>query len=117
VTQLALDALTEAVADRAYAQATIRENAVERERMSKSLQDLGLIVFPSAANYLFCELRPDMPRAATLHTRLLLKHRILIRNCDSYEGLTPGRYLRVAVRTREENRRLVEALGVERKEP
>ena len=45
-----------------------------------------------------------------LRERLIANHRILIRNCDSYEGLTPGRYMRVAVRAPEENDRLVESL-------
>jgi len=45
--------------------------------------------------------------------RLIAKHRILIRNCDSYEGLAPGRYIRLAVRSAKENRRLIEALAEE----
>jgi histidinol-phosphate/aromatic aminotransferase/cobyric acid decarboxylase-like protein len=42
--------------------------------------------------------------------RLLNDARILIRSCDSYEGLEPGRFIRVAVRRRDENKRLVDAL-------
>jgi threonine-phosphate decarboxylase len=70
-------------------------------------------VFPSAANFLFMELRNGMPAAAELHARLLSKHRILIRNCDSYEGLESGRYIRVAVRSGEENDQLIQAFGSE----
>lgn len=110
VTQLAMDALAEAITDREYAETSIRENAAECERLSESLSELGFVVFPSAANYLLVELSANMPKASELRSRLIANHRILIRNCDSYEGLTPGRYIRVAVRTNEDNVRLIEAL-------
>ena len=103
VTQLALDALTEAVADSEYAEASLRENAAERRCLSESLAELGLVVFPSAANYLLLELANGMPAASELRMRLIREHQILIRNCDSYEGLTPGRYVRVAVRSAADN--------------
>jgi threonine-phosphate decarboxylase len=112
-----LDALAEAVTDREYAQASLRENAVEREWLMESLQQLGLFVFPAAANYLLLELHGEMPTASDLRARLIAKHRILIRNCDSYEGLARGRYVRVAVRAREENCRLIQALAEELRLP
>jgi threonine-phosphate decarboxylase len=117
VTQLALDALAEAVVDREYADASLRENAAERERLSELLRGLGLVVFPSAANYLFLELRAGMPAASELRARLATQHRILIRNCDSYEGLPLGRYVRVAVRSAAENGRLIQALAGELRLP
>jgi threonine-phosphate decarboxylase len=117
VTQLASDTLAEAVADREYAEASRRENAVERERLADSLSGLGLVVFPPAANYLLLELLPDMPTASELRSRLIARHRMLIRNCDSYEGLAPGRYVRIAVRSSEENWRLIQALAEELRVP
>jgi threonine-phosphate decarboxylase len=117
VTQLAIDTLAEAVADREYAEASLRENAAERKRLADSLSELGLVVFPSAANYLLLELHADMPTASDLRSRLIRNNRILIRNCDSYEGLTAGRYVRVAVRTGEENCRLIRALTEELRVP
>jgi threonine-phosphate decarboxylase len=117
VTQLAMDALAEAVADREYAEASIRENAVERELLAEELRTHGLFVFPSAANFLLLELPAEMPDSSELRARLLMKHRILIRNCASYEGLAPGRYVRVAVRTRPENCRLAQALAEELRLP
>jgi threonine-phosphate decarboxylase len=113
VTQLAIDALAEAVTDREYAEASIHENAVERERLAVSLSGLGFFVFPSAANFLLLELRAGMSSASELRARLIAKHRILIRNCDSYEELATGRYVRVAVRAAEENCRLIQALTEE----
>jgi threonine-phosphate decarboxylase len=117
VTQMAIDTLAEAVADRQYAEASLRENSVERDRLADSLTGLGLVVFPSAANYLLLELHTDIPSASDLRSSLIAKHRILIRNCDSYEGLAAGRYVRVAVRSGEENCRLIQALALELRVP
>lgn len=113
VTLLALDALAEAVTDREYAFASLRENAVERERLTASLTGLGLVVFPSAANYVLLELGEQMPASSELRSRLIAKHRILIRNCDSYEELGQRRYVRVAVRFPADNERLIQALRQE----
>ena len=115
VTQFAIDALAIAVEDRDYADAVLKENTCEREILRRNLEALGLTVFPSAANFLLLELRPDMPRSSELRARLIGRHRILIRNCDSYEGLAPGRHVRVAVRSREDNLRMVKALAGELK--
>jgi threonine-phosphate decarboxylase len=114
VTQLALDALAEALGDREYAAGSLRENATERARLAGLLNGLGLFVFPSAANYLFLEL-PEGLRASELRARLLANHAILIRNCDSYEGLETGRYIRVAVRSAVDNDRLIDSLARELK--
>lgn len=113
VTQLALDALTEALLDRDFEAVSLSENSEARAVLAESLSTLGMIVFPSAANYLFVELAPGMPQASKLRVALIVNHRILIRNCDSYAGLTPGRYVRVAVRSTEENRHLVEAMAAQ----
>jgi threonine-phosphate decarboxylase len=113
VTTLALDALAEAVTDCEYAEASLRDNAAERERLTASLTGLGLVVFPSAANYLLLELGEQMPASSDLRSRLIANHRILIRNCDSYEGLAQGRYVRAAVRAADDNERLIRALTQE----
>jgi threonine-phosphate decarboxylase len=112
VTQLAIDALTVALEGHDYTQTTLRENAANRENLRAALESLGLTVFPSAANYLLVELPPAMP-ASALRRRLIDRHRILIRNCDSYEALDRGRYVRVAVLSGAENARLLEALAAE----
>jgi threonine-phosphate decarboxylase len=117
ITQFAMDALAEAVADREYAAASLAANEASRERLAEALSELGVCVFPSAANFLLIELRPGMPASANLRARLLAKHRILIRNCDSFESLAPGRFVRVAVRSEDENRRLLDALAAELDSP
>jgi len=41
---------------------------------------------------------------------LISDYSIHLRNCDSFEGLPVGQYLRAAIRSSAENDRLVEAL-------
>lgn len=110
VSTLALNALTEALKDCEYAGATLRENARERARLAGGLAELGTRVFPSAANYLLIRLPEGCGCSARVRQRLIGEHAILVRNCDSYEGLEEGRYIRVAVRLPEENGRLLAAL-------
>lgn len=83
------------------------ENArqlIRRERpfLVEELEKLGLWVCPSQANYLL--VRSGKPLAGPL-----LERGILIRDCSNYAGLGPGWY-RLAVRRREENRALLDAL-------
>ncbi|HGS6999711.1 TPA: threonine-phosphate decarboxylase, partial [Klebsiella pneumoniae] len=66
----------------------------------------GLTVYPGQANYLF--LRADIP-GIDLQYALLQQH-ILIRSCANYPGLGAG-YFRVAIRSAQENQRLLAALA------
>lgn len=75
----------------------------ERPLLARELEKLGLWVCPSQANYLL--VRSGEPLAGPL-----LERGILIRDCANYEGLGPGWY-RLAVRSREENRALLDALS------
>lgn len=68
----------------------------------------GLQVFPSAANFLLIQIRLPHLTAARL-AELLTHGRLLIRVCDNFVGLGK-RFFRVAVRTRAENRCLLETL-------
>jgi len=77
--------------------------AREREWLCSRLKDLGLLYEPPSANYILVEVSEE---AAMLAGRLLSRG-ILVRDCRSF-GLP--RHIRVAVRTREENRQLIEAL-------
>jgi len=81
---------------------------VERERLGARLRALpGLTLFPGAANYLLLQIKCGMT-AAALQEKLLAE-RLLIRDCSNFIGLD-GRFSRVAVRTGEENERLLQAL-------
>jgi threonine-phosphate decarboxylase len=69
----------------------------------------GLQVFPSAANFLLLRVAGANRVAGRLRER-----GIVMRVCDNFTGLAPDTYLRVAVRKRSENQRLVEALHAAR---
>jgi threonine-phosphate decarboxylase len=109
VTTLAMNALAEALRDGEYARETLERNQRDRARLSEALERLGCQVSPSAANFLFLRL-PDRFPCTQVRERLIREHAILVRECDSFEGVDPGRYLRVAVRHEGDNARLIEAL-------
>jgi cobyric acid synthase CobQ/L-threonine-O-3-phosphate decarboxylase len=96
-----------ALCDEAYAGRTVAAVKNLRTSLTLALRELGLRVFPGSANYLLC--RSDSPDAFAVQDRLA-KSRILIRNCANYAGLD-ARYFRVAVRSAEENGRLMQALS------
>ena len=96
-----------ALADTGYVQATRAFVREERSGLAEKLAALpGLRVFPGRANYLLVKMGEGPVDARGLAQRLLQKG-IAIRVCDDFDGLD-GRYFRVAVRTAEENARLVE---------
>lgn len=77
--------------------------AQERDWLSGRLNELGLTYEPPSANYILIE----VPLEAEVLVGRLFSRSILVRDCRSF-GLP--RHIRVAVRTREENRQLIEAL-------
>ena len=74
----------------------------ERTRMEHSFREAGLEVIPSEANFILVHAELD------LFDRLREKG-ILIRDCANYRGLEKGWY-RMAVKKKEENDRLLEAV-------
>lgn len=111
VTTLAANAAAAALADTQYAKQTIAENQVGRESLQIALSSHGVRVHDSAANFLLLELPPDAMPAGELRAKLIREHRIIVRDCSSYEGLTRNKFLRVAVRNETDNARLVAALS------
>jgi threonine-phosphate decarboxylase len=82
----------------------------ERQHLLKGLQALpGLTAFPGEANYLLAKLTLPGWTARTLRERLLPRG-IIIRDASNFKGLDE-RYIRVAVRRREDNDRLLGALN------
>lgn len=71
----------------------------ERSKMMERIIKLGMKVYGSEANYIFFRAEEELYEKA-------LKNGLLIRDCQNYEGLTSG-YYRVAVRSKEENERLI----------
>ena len=76
--------------------------STERRWLTAALENCGIWVCPSAANYLLLHGEPGLDIA-------LRRHGIAIRNCNNYQGLGDGWY-RVAVRSHEENVKLMQAI-------
>lgn len=106
VTTLAMNALAEALRDKDYVHETIERNRSARETFTRALTSRDCEVLPAAANFLLVR----VVDAVGLRARLLREHGILVRECESFEGLERGRYLRIAVRLEDENERLIRAL-------
>jgi threonine-phosphate decarboxylase len=80
----------------------------ERSRLGRLLAEFPqLTVYPSSVNFLLLEINGSIT-STELQQRLMNK-RILIRDCANFSGLS-NRFFRVAVRTTEENTRLLECL-------
>ncbi len=110
VTTLAASAAAEAVQDHQYARRTLESVADQRQWLSQALGTTGVTVYPSAANFLLLRLPATAPTSARVRARLITHHGVVVRDCRSFDGLSNGRFIRVAVRQRDENERLVRAL-------
>ena len=89
--------------EREWLRETAEQIRTEREWLSGQLEGLGYRAFPGAANFLF------FTGKAGLYEHCLSQG-ILIRDCSNYRGLDAGAY-RVCVRRREDNERLLQAIG------
>lgn len=83
----------------------------ERARFYEELQKVSMLrVIPSQANYFLCELTTTKFTATELAVRLLAKHDILIKDCSGKASFRGRNFIRLAVRDRKDNHKLVEAL-------
>lgn len=83
----------------------------ERKLFFEELQQVPYLrVIPSQANYFLCELTTDRFSSKELAIRLLADHEILIKDCSGKSAFSHSNYIRLAVRNREDNHKLVEAL-------
>jgi L-threonine-O-3-phosphate decarboxylase len=96
------------LSDRDYQVRTMRWLAKAKPQLEQGLQQLpGLVVHPSAANFFLVSCNCS---ATDLQRQLLQHHRILIRDCLSFPELG-DRAFRVAVRSSQENQRLLDGLA------
>ena len=83
----------------------------ERARFYEELQGVTFLrVIPSQANYFLCELTTTRFTATELAVRLLAKYDILIKDCSGKASFRGRNFIRLAVRDRKDNHKLVEAL-------
>lgn len=71
----------------------------ERPRFRRALEEIGFLVYPSMANYLFFR---DVAHEPGWLYKALLKRQVLIRSCGNYPGLDSS-YYRICIKTRKEN--------------
>ena len=82
----------------------------ERERFRTELDTVPFLeVFDSQANYFLCRLTGTLT-SDELAVRLLSDYGILIKDCSTKKGFEGRNYIRIAIRNREDNSRLVKAL-------
>jgi histidinol-phosphate/aromatic aminotransferase/cobyric acid decarboxylase-like protein/choline kinase len=82
----------------------------ERTRFIDVLDATGLLeILPSQANYLMCRLKSGMT-ARQLALHLLSDHDIFIKDLTGKKGIVGNQWFRIAIRGKEDNDRLVEAI-------
>jgi threonine-phosphate decarboxylase len=107
---LAQTAAVAALKDEEHLQKTLKLIKKEKAFLLKGLQEIaGFKLYPADANFFFINIKKTDLTAAQLHEKMLGQG-VLIRDCSSFRGLD-GFFIRVAVKTRVENMRLLEALG------
>jgi threonine-phosphate decarboxylase len=85
-----------------YVRETVNIIKTERTYLTRMLRDLGFEVFDSDTAFILFKGSKDLYEA-------ILKEKILIRDCSDYVGLGRGFY-RIAVKSHEENEKLIDAL-------
>ncbi len=105
INSLAGVAAKAALLDEGYRMKSIETLGREKRFIEKNLGRSGIPFIPSSANYYLIRLR----NAAAV-IRALRKKGILVRDCSNFAGLD-GTYVRIAVRSRRENARLMKELS------
>lgn len=97
-----------ALADSAFQAQTLAWLKTERDFMFRSLNMLaGIKAYPPTVNFILLRLTPSWGSASAFCVRMR-EEGILLRDCSNYPGLDDS-FVRVAVRKREDNERLLEA--------
>jgi histidinol-phosphate/aromatic aminotransferase/cobyric acid decarboxylase-like protein len=108
VSLLAQVAAVEALADPEYYQRRYEETHALRESLACDLERIGSItVYPSVTNFLLIE----VPSSAQQIVDRMRGSNVFVRNCDSMSVRFEDRFLRIAVKSEPQNRRIVEALA------
>lgn len=83
----------------------------DRDKLYADLRSIdGMRVLKPDANFVFCELPPHWPDGDVIASTLLRDRRILVRHNGGKTLQNGKRFLRIASRTEDDNRLLVEAL-------
>ncbi len=86
------------------------EIAKQRAKMQEQLSGIeGIKVYPSQANYIMCELTGEIT-SFRLAMLLIKKYNILIKNLSEKRGFQGGSFIRLAVKSEEDNTMLIDAI-------
>ena len=95
--------------DNGFIKNSIKTINKERKYLVSQLQNINSIkIFPSVANFLLIKILNKKITSNFLRNALL-EEGIIIRDCSNFRGLDDG-YVRIAVRNRKENLKLVQAI-------
>jgi threonine-phosphate decarboxylase len=104
VNTLAQVAALAALRDEGYRQKSLKLIASEKKFMESAFKELGITFVPSKVNFYLLRLKE-----ALRVIEHLARRNILVRNCSNFIGLDEN-YIRVAVRRRQDNERLIKEL-------
>lgn len=83
----------------------------ESNTFYKELQTISYLkVFPSKANFFLCKVLKG--NSTKLTEQILKNHRLIIKDCSTKLGFDGASYIRIAIRNREDNARLINALKI-----
>ncbi len=108
VNKLAIAASRAALKDREYIQHNINQIHQSKQQLIPALEKLGLIVYPTATNFLFINSKPLGITSGDL-VKFLEENNVLVADFGGKQGLEPY-YFRTAIGTPEENQILLQAL-------
>lgn len=92
-----------------YYEAMEKFKEVRRRYLDKLSKIKGFKVYPSQANYVMCHIENSVT-STELADILLNRYNVLIKNLASKEGVNKGNYVRLSVKSDEENDYIVNAL-------
>ena len=98
-----------ALDDPSYYEARYKETHILREAFSSELSEIGLEVFPSVANFLLCKL-PEGGKCAKDVVGACVLEGVYLRDVSSMGTSIGANYLRVAVKNKLDNERILNAL-------
>lgn len=107
VSGIAQNIAIRALSDRSHLKKTRKLIEKERKFLDSSISQInGFSCYSSDANFILIKSKISSKQLQ----KKLLKKNILIRDCSSFRGLD-GKFIRIAVRTHDENQRLVKEFG------
>lgn len=106
---LAQIAVREILQDKEFINKSKSSLLEEKEFLYRELSNIkGLRAYKPSSNFIFIKLLGNISSEELMDQ--LAKKGILIRDCSNFRGLEKGKFIRVAVRTREENIKLLKEL-------